>query len=180
MVTVGKTVNANGHFGYPMIGAGLAGGDLARIEPRIAAAPIDAPDSATRTGRRDRAILTVMAQIGLRVSQLIGLKIGGTSLEPGAHLRCFGKGRKERITPLRKDSVAVLRNWLRERQGGGVDPRARVLTLADAGHITCSEQPEAIAAALRGWGVGSFSWPDAPRNLGESLLDKPNLSMLAA
>jgi hypothetical protein len=82
--------------------------------------------------------------------------------------------------PLRKDSVAVLRNWLRERQGGGVDPRARVLTLVDAGHITCIEQPEAIAAALRGWGVGSFSWPDAPRNLGESLLDRPTFPMLTA
>lgn len=89
---------------------------IAWLTPDETAALINAPDRTTRTGRRDRAILTVMAQTGLRVSELIGLKIGDVSLETGAHLRCFGKGRKERVTPLRKDSVAVLRDWLRERR----------------------------------------------------------------
>ena len=40
----------------------------------------------------------------------------------GAHVRCTGKGRKERCTPLRKEAVATLRAWLRERDGQPSDP----------------------------------------------------------
>jgi integrase/recombinase XerD len=43
-------------------------------------------------------------------------------LGPGAHVRCMGKGRKERSTPIRKDSVKVLRDWLAERDGAESDP----------------------------------------------------------
>ena len=43
-------------------------------------------------------------------------------LGTGAHVRCRGKGRKERCTPLDKHSVALLRVWLHERGGGPGDP----------------------------------------------------------
>ena len=43
-------------------------------------------------------------------------------LDTGAHISCRGKGRKDRITPLTRDTVAVLRIWLAERQGRGQDP----------------------------------------------------------
>ncbi|MBV9530544.1 MAG: tyrosine-type recombinase/integrase, partial [Bradyrhizobium sp.] len=43
-------------------------------------------------------------------------------LDSTAHIWCEGKGRKKRCTPLRKDTVAVLRSWLKEQQGKAIDP----------------------------------------------------------
>jgi integrase/recombinase XerD len=78
-------------------------------------AVLAAPDLKTHLGRRDRTLLLVATQTGLRASELIGLRCQDISLGSGAHVRCTGKGRKERCTPLRKDTVAALRSWLRER-----------------------------------------------------------------
>ena len=73
-----------------------------------------APDQATWMGRRDRAMLLVGIQTGLRVSELIGLRRDDVILGAGAHVRCEGKGRKQRCTPLRQGAVEVLVQWLRE------------------------------------------------------------------
>jgi len=81
-----------------------------------------APDLKTGMGRRDRALLLLAVQTGLRASELLGLRCQDVVLGPAAHVRCLGKGRKERCTPLRKDTIAVLRHWLRERQGDPTDP----------------------------------------------------------
>jgi integrase len=51
-------------------------------------------------GRRDRCLLLFAIQTGLRVSELIGLRQGDIYLGRGAHVRCEGKGRKQRCTPL--------------------------------------------------------------------------------
>lgn len=83
---------------------------------------VTAPDTRTWIGRRDRALLLLAVQSGLRVSELVGLRCQDTVLGSGAHVRCQGKGRKERCTPLRKDAVTVLRAWLRERNGPPADP----------------------------------------------------------
>lgn len=80
-------------------------------------AVIAAPDLATWHGRRDRAILVLTLQTGLRVTELITLTCGDIGLGTGAHVRCMGKGRKERATPIRKDSIKLLRDWLAERKG---------------------------------------------------------------
>lgn len=72
------------------------------------------PDRRTWAGRRDWTLLLVAVQTGLRVSELVALRCQDVQLGNGAHVRCMGKGRKERCTPLRKDAVAALRNWLRE------------------------------------------------------------------
>jgi site-specific recombinase XerD len=81
-----------------------------------------APDRTRWVGRRDHALLMIAIQTGLRVSELIGLACADVHLRTGAHLRCFGKGRKERCTPLTAQSVAVLRVWLQERRGEPADP----------------------------------------------------------
>ena len=73
-----------------------------------------APDRTTWIGRRDRALLLVGIQTGLRVSELIGLRRSDIILGAGAHVRCEGKGRKQRCTPLRQEAVEVLAQWLRE------------------------------------------------------------------
>jgi site-specific recombinase XerD len=95
-----------------------------------------APASDHWAGRRDRAMLMLAVQTGLRASELIGLRCKDIVLGPGAHVCCIGKGRKSRITPLRKDTVVVLRNWLKERHGVPDDPvfpNARGTTLSHDG-----------------------------------------------
>ena len=73
-------------------------------------------------GRRDHAMLTLAIHAGLRVSELIGLNCGDVVLGTGAHVRCHGKGRKQRAVPLTKDAQAVLAVWLDERAGQPDDP----------------------------------------------------------
>jgi len=81
-----------------------------------------APNRDTWTGRRDHALLLVAVHTGLRVSELTGLKIHDIELGAGRHLRCHGKGRKDRVTPLTAPTVKVLRTWLAERGGHATDP----------------------------------------------------------
>ena len=76
-----------------------------------------APDRDTWVGRRDHALLLVAVQTGLRVSELTCLTCADIELGTGAHVRCHGKGRKERITPLTTQVCAVVRVWLDERAG---------------------------------------------------------------
>jgi integrase/recombinase XerD len=76
-----------------------------------------APQLGCWAGRRDRTLLLVAVQTGLRVSELVGLRCQDVALDTGAHVTCTGKGRKTRCTPLRRESVAALRNWLKERHG---------------------------------------------------------------
>jgi len=75
--------------------------DHAEIDALLAA-----PDRNTWTGRRDTVLLDVAVQTGLRVSELTGLRVGDVEIGTGAHVRCHGKGRKERCTPLAKETVA--------------------------------------------------------------------------
>jgi integrase/recombinase XerD len=103
----------------------------------LTAAEVDAllgaADRSTWTGRRDHALILLAVQTGLRVSELIGLTCGDIYLSSGAHVASHGKGRKDRITPLTRGTVAVLRVWLAERAGLPTDPlfptrRGRVLS----------------------------------------------------
>jgi site-specific recombinase XerD len=80
------------------------------------------PDRHTWAGRRDHALLLVAVQTGLRVSELTSLTCADVELGTGAHLRCNGKGRKERITPLTTQTCRVLRVWLTERRGEPSEP----------------------------------------------------------
>jgi len=73
------------------------------------------PDRTTWIGCRDLTLLAVAIQTGLRVSELVGLRIEDVVLTGGAHVYCRGKGRKERCTPLTRQSVALVAAWIRER-----------------------------------------------------------------
>lgn len=73
------------------------------------AALVAAPDHPTTwVGRRDRTLLLVAAQTGLRNGELTGLRRQAVALDAGAHIRCAGKGRKARATPLQPDVAAAL------------------------------------------------------------------------
>jgi integrase/recombinase XerD len=81
-----------------------------------------APDRSTWFGRRDHALLLLACQTGLRVSELTSLTRGDAHLGTGAHIRCHGKGRKDRATPLTSQTAKVLGAWLAERGAGPADP----------------------------------------------------------
>jgi site-specific recombinase XerD len=83
---------------------------------------IHAPDQTRWEGRRDRALLALALQTGLRVSELVALNCGDVVLGTGAHVRCEGKGRKQRAVPLTKPTQALLHAWLAERAGAPTDP----------------------------------------------------------
>jgi site-specific recombinase XerD len=73
-----------------------------------------APDQSTWSGRRDHALILLAVQTGLRLSELTSLRQEDLHLGSGAHVRVIGKGRKERCTPLSKNTRAVLAAWVRE------------------------------------------------------------------
>jgi site-specific recombinase XerD len=89
---------------------------------------LSAPDRRTWPGRRDHALMLLAVQTGLRLSELTGLQREDLHLGTGAHVRVIGKGRKERCTPLSKNTRAVLAAWMREPQrtaGQPLFPNAR-------------------------------------------------------
>jgi integrase/recombinase XerD len=94
---------------------------------------LSVPDQTTWSGRRDYALLLTATQTGLRVSELTGLRCEDIVLKNGAHVRCQGKGRKERATPLRKEAIVVLDRWIRERAG---DPRDPLFPNARGGRLS--------------------------------------------
>jgi site-specific recombinase XerD len=73
-----------------------------------------APDSHTWSGRRDHALLLLAVQSGLRLSELTAIRRDAVILGTGAHIRVLGKGRKQRATPLTKQTAAVLKAWMCE------------------------------------------------------------------
>lgn len=79
------------------------------------------PDRQSWIGRRDHTLLLLAVQTALRVSELTQLRRQDVHLGAGAHVRCLGKGRKERCTPLTSQTVAVLRQWMREQGGQDAD-----------------------------------------------------------
>jgi site-specific recombinase XerD len=91
--------------------------DEAEVTALLAAA-----DRTRWEGRRDHAFMFVAIQTGLRVSELIGLNCGDIALGTGAHVRCEGKGRKQRAVPLTGPVKAAMRVWLTERAGLPDDP----------------------------------------------------------
>lgn len=111
-------------------------GPVAFLTDDEVAALIAAPDPTTWIGRRDRTLLLVATQTGLRNGELTGLRRQDVTLDTGPHIRCTGKGRKSRATPLRPDVAAALADWLAHQPGTPADavfPSARGARLsADA------------------------------------------------
>jgi integrase/recombinase XerD len=83
---------------------------------------LDAPDRSTWFGRRDYTLLLTAIQTGLRVAELIGLHNDDVTLGATAYLRCLGKGRKTRCTPLTRSVASILSAWIKEQSGQPKDP----------------------------------------------------------
>lgn len=103
----------------------------------LSAAEVDAllaaPDRSTWIGRRDHALLVTAVQTGLRVAELTALRRRDAVLVTGAHVRCHGKGRKDRCVPLTRQTVDVLKTWLAESGGAGDDA---VFPTRRGGHLS--------------------------------------------
>lgn len=95
---------------------------VSHLTRREVDALLDSPDRTTWTGQRDHALLVLAVQTGLRVSELAGLRCQDVAFGSGAHVRCYGKGRKERCTPLAKQTARVLGAWMATRRGRPHDP----------------------------------------------------------
>lgn len=122
------------------------------LQPGELDAILNAPDDETWTGRRDRALLTLAAQSGLRVSELTNLRRADLQLGPAPYVHCTGKGRKERRTPLTRRVAAVLRDWLTEQprddeflfpslHGGRLSPDAVQLLLRKHTQTAAAQEP---------------------------------------
>lgn len=83
---------------------------------------LTAPDQTTWHGRRDHALLLIALHTGLRVSELTALTHADVQLSHGPYVRCHGKGRKDRCTPLTPSAASTLRAWLKECGGHANDP----------------------------------------------------------
>lgn len=101
---------------------------MKRIEARLVShlnreemqALLDAPSPDTRGRIRDRAMLYLTYSAGLRVSELVGLRVDDLTFNPRACVRVLGKGRRERALPLWRETAATLRAWLVQRPSGRV------------------------------------------------------------
>jgi integrase/recombinase XerD len=96
--------------------------EVSFLTPEEVDALLAAPDRSRWVSRRDHALLQVAIQTGLRVSELTSLTIPDAHLGAGAHLRCLGKGRKQRSTPLTRQTVSTLRAWLPELANAPTSP----------------------------------------------------------
>src|SRR5215472_123036 len=73
---------------------------------------LEQPDAKTLLGLRDRAMLEVLYSAGLRVSELVGLRVSDLDVKVGC-VRCIGKGDKERIVPIGKKALGIVEKYLR-------------------------------------------------------------------
>jgi integrase/recombinase XerD len=111
---------------------------------------LDAPDPSTREGCRDRAMLHLAFAAGLRVSELVGLRMVDLRLHPDPCVHVRGKGRRERVLPLWKETAEAVRAWLTVRaQDVGpelfLNARARPLTRSGFEYILAKH----VAAATK-------------------------------
>jgi integrase/recombinase XerD len=115
---------------------------------------LDAPDANTWCGLRDQMLLTVLYNTGARVSEIIDMKVKDIALDQSPSVRIHGKGRKERIVPLWRDTAAHLRHWVRRissvpdqhlfpnRSGGPMSRTGVTDRLKLAAHIAAHRCPQ--------------------------------------
>jgi integrase/recombinase XerD len=111
------------------------------VRPEIEAL-LAAPDRSTWIGRRDHALLLLAVQTGLRLSELIGLDRSSVVLGKGAHVRCVGKGRKKRCTPITRHVSATLQAWLAEPLHSGSDA---LFPTIHGGHLSADTMQYIVA-----------------------------------
>src|SRR5262249_37350657 len=115
---------------------------------------LDTPDPTTRFGTRDRAMLHLSFAAGLRVSELIGLRLDDVQTHPHASIHIRGKGRRERILPLWKETTTALRAWLAVR---GESPALELFLNARQGPLSRSGFEHILAKHVKTAAAGCSS-----------------------
>jgi integrase/recombinase XerD len=108
-------------------------------------AVLDAPDAVTLAGQRDRLLLLLLYNTGARVSEIAGLKVQDVCLESRSSVHVFGKGRKRRSVPLWRETVTLLRQWLRQTRG---KPDSPLLPNARGGPMSRSGVAQRLRLAV--------------------------------
>lgn len=107
---------------------------------------LSATNRQTWVGQRDHALLLTAVQTGLRLSELTSLRQQDVWVGVGAHVRCEGKGRKERCTPLAKPTAAVLGAWMKRH---GKDPSGFLFPSTRNGRVSADTVQYLVAKYAR-------------------------------
>ncbi len=130
-----------------------------------AGAVVEAKGREGALGARDRALLELLYATGLRVSELVGLRLEDVDLS-ARQVRTVGKGRKERIVPFGRAAADAVKTWLRAREE--LRPSARdaavVFLNARAGRLTDRSVRRILDRAMSAAGVGRHASPHALRH----------------
>jgi integrase/recombinase XerD len=123
------------------------------------------PDRGTRTGLRDALLLALLYDCGLRVSELVGLRLDQVDLETWL-LRVRGKGDKERFVPFGEEARATLVAYLSDARGGSrrAGANSQLFPGARGGHLTRQRAWQIVKAHLRGAGVARAVSPHTLRH----------------
>ena len=132
-------------------------GLVASLTPAEMQALLDAPDPRTVAGTRDRAMVHLAFAAGLRVSELVGLRVNQFDARPPGSIHVMGKGRRERVLPLWRETVAAIRAWLAVRPPGAdtalfLNSAGRAMTRAGFEYILAkhAETAATVQPSIRG------------------------------
>jgi len=128
---------------------------------------IDAPDTDTPQGLRDRAMLETLYAGGLRVSELVGLNLGDLNLAQG-ELRVLGKGDKERLALLGRPAIAALKLYINEGRPKLLGERRRataaVFLNRSGGRLSARSVQMGLNAYARAAGITRLVTPHVLRH----------------
>jgi integrase/recombinase XerD len=120
---------------------------------------LDAPDTRTVSGVRDRAMLHLAFAAGLRVSELVALRTDQLDQQTVATIHVMGKGRRERVLPLWKETATAIKQWLAVRRSDGdtelfLNAAGRAMTRSGfeyilTKHVTTAAREQASIATKR-------------------------------
>ena len=118
---------------------------VGHLTPEQMQAILDASDKVTRAGQRDRLLLMLLYNTGARVSEIAEMKVQDVCLQSHASVHVRGKGRKHRAVPLWRQTVKLLRPWLRR---GEATPDSPLLSNARGGSMSRSGVAQRLRLAV--------------------------------
>ena len=134
------------------------------LDPQQVVALLEAPDTATLPGARDRAMLETVYSAGLRVSELVGLNLEDMD-ELSETVRIRGKGKKERLAPVGSKAVEAIDAYLaRRREAFGPTDRGAMFVNKHGGRITDRSVRRLLRKHLLAAGIGGHVTPHTLRH----------------
>jgi site-specific recombinase XerD len=142
-------------WAVPAVANGKLAGLPAPLEPGQVAAMLGSCDTGTAAGRRDLAMLTLLARLGLRAGEVAALALDDIDWRAG-EITVTGKGRRSERLPLPADAGEAVAAWLRDGRPGPFDGTRRVFLRVLAPHqgLTPGGVTQAVFAAAQRAGLG--------------------------